>query len=260
MAAISPKHPLESAQEHIPMCEKHNVNIDITCEDCDEFICSQCAKTDHKDHDWKTIPTAGSLRRRELKKTLGKVKDIYVIEMNEMMQTAVEQMEKNQKRCEFEVSKLQKHFEAIVSKLDEIRKNYEKKLRGNLESKNSETNDGRLNLEKKKEQIMDVVDFIEEKHSTMSDYSLIDNLRDLTNLLSNRDRGITILGYPLRYEENLIKEDLLKLMMGDIVDLNDITVIESDSFHIGTEFIDVLAEFDKDILVSIQAGEVELLH
>uniref|UniRef100_K1RIS6 Tripartite motif-containing protein 38 n=1 Tax=Magallana gigas TaxID=29159 RepID=K1RIS6_MAGGI len=189
MAAISPKHPLESAQEHIPMCEKHNMNIDITCEDCDEFICSQCAKTDHKDHDWKTIPTAGRLRRRELKKTLSKVKDIYVIEMNEMIQTAVEQMENNQKRCEFEVSKLQKHFEAIVSKLDKIRKNYEKKLRGNLESKNSEINDGRLNLEKKKEQIMDVVEFIEEKHSTMSDYSLIDNLRDLTNLLSNRDRA-----------------------------------------------------------------------
>lgn len=160
--------------------------------------------------------------------------------------------------CKFEVSKLQKHFKAIVSKLDEIRKNYEKRLRENLESKNSEINDGRLNLEKKKEQIMDVVEFMEEKHSTMSDFSLIDNLRDLTNLLSNRDRGIRILGYPLRYEENLIKEDLLKLMMGDIVDLNDITVIESDSFHIGTKPIDVLAEFDKDILVSIKVGEIEL--
>lgn len=37
MAAISSKYPIESAQEHILMCEKHNVNIDITCEDCDEF-------------------------------------------------------------------------------------------------------------------------------------------------------------------------------------------------------------------------------
>lgn len=70
-----------------------------------------------------TIPTAGSLRRRDLKKTLGMVKDIDVKEMNEMMQKAVEQMEDNQKCCNFEVSKLQKHFEAIVSNLDEIRKN-----------------------------------------------------------------------------------------------------------------------------------------
>lgn len=65
MAAMSPKYQLGS----IPMCQKHNLNIDITCADCDEFICSQCAKTGHNDHDWKTIPTAGIHRRRELNKT-----------------------------------------------------------------------------------------------------------------------------------------------------------------------------------------------
>lgn len=41
MAAIASKSQLESAQEHIPTCEKHNMNIDMTCEECDEFICSQ---------------------------------------------------------------------------------------------------------------------------------------------------------------------------------------------------------------------------
>lgn len=53
---MSTKHPLGSPQTQIPMCEKHSMNIDITCEDYDEFICSQCAKSDHKDHDWKQFP------------------------------------------------------------------------------------------------------------------------------------------------------------------------------------------------------------
>lgn len=57
---------------HIPICENH-LKIDIIFEDCDEFICSQGAKTDHKDPDWNTILTAGSLRSRELKKPLGTV-------------------------------------------------------------------------------------------------------------------------------------------------------------------------------------------
>lgn len=62
----------------------------MTCDDCDVYICSQCAETDHTDHDWKATSTAESLRRRELKQTLNKVKDIDVIEMNEMNQKAVE--------------------------------------------------------------------------------------------------------------------------------------------------------------------------
>lgn len=44
-------------------------------------------------------------------------------------------MEDNQKSCDFEVFKLQKYYE-IVSKLDEIKKNIETKLRDNLLRKN----------------------------------------------------------------------------------------------------------------------------
>lgn len=113
-------------------------------------------------------------------------------------------------------------------------------------------------MEKKKEQIMDVVEFMEEKHSTISDFSLIDNLRDLTNLLSNRYSGIRILGYPLRYEEKLIEEKLLKSMMGEIVDLNDIAVIESYSFCMESKPIDVLEGLNENNYVSIEAGELKI--
>lgn len=66
-------HIRESAQVQIPMCRKHDLRIDKTCEDCDEFICLQCAKIDHKEHNWKTIPTAGIQKRKDLKKTFSKV-------------------------------------------------------------------------------------------------------------------------------------------------------------------------------------------
>eukprot|EP00105_Crassostrea_gigas_P028289 XP_011449897.1 PREDICTED: E3 ubiquitin-protein ligase TRIM33-like [Crassostrea gigas] len=190
MAAIPVSSKYPSAQEHIPMCIKHYLNIDMTCEDCDEFICSQCAKTDHKDHDWKTIPTAGSLRRRELKKTLSKVKEKDIAEIDEKIKKASKQKEGNKKCCDSEVSKLQKHYDAIVSKLDEIKKNLETKLVENLVRKNAEVSKKILGLEKKREHIKDLVEFLEDKHGTMSDYSLIDNLRDLTNLVSNTDSDI----------------------------------------------------------------------
>lgn len=55
----------------------------MICEDCNEFICSQCAKNRPQDHDWKTIPSEGSLRRRELKKALCKAKKKDATEITE---------------------------------------------------------------------------------------------------------------------------------------------------------------------------------
>lgn len=112
----------------------------------------------------------------------------------------------------------------MISNLNEIKNNYEKKnlkIKGKTEKKNADVSDGMLNIKKKK--VNKVVEFLEKKtHSTMSDFSLIDNLRDLTNLLSDRNSGNIMLGYPLRYEENPIRKESLESLMEEIVDSNDI--------------------------------------
>ncbi|XP_052703520.1 uncharacterized protein LOC128179874 [Crassostrea angulata] len=246
MAAISSIYPLGSPQEHIPKCEKHDLIIDLTCEDCDEFICSQCARTDHKEHDWKTISTAGSLRRRELKKTLVKVKEGDMTEIDENITMASKQMEDNKKCCDSEVFKLQKHYDAIVSKLDVIKENLETKLKENLERKNAEVSKKKIELEKKREQINDLVKFLEDKHGTMSDLSLIDNLRDLTIFVYNTDNYIENGGHSVRYRRGDIREALLESMMGQTFDLDDISVTETDSFQYGDKVLSVLEAIDKN--------------
>uniref|UniRef100_A0A8W8M5C0 B box-type domain-containing protein n=3 Tax=Magallana gigas TaxID=29159 RepID=A0A8W8M5C0_MAGGI len=254
---VSSKYPC--AQEHIPMCIKHDLNIDMTCEDCDEFICSQCAKTDHKDHDWKTIPTAGSLRRRELKKTLSKVKENDIAEIDKKMKKASKQKEGNKKCCDSEVSKLQKHYDAIVSKLDEIKKNLETKLVENLERKNAEVSKKKLDLEKKRDHIKDLVEFLEDKHGTMSDYSLIDNLRDLTNLVSNTDSDIERGDHSVRYRGGDISEGSLDSIMGQTFDLDDFRVTETDSFQYGDECLYVFEAIKKDVCL-VRALESECME
>uniref|UniRef100_K1R4R3 Uncharacterized protein n=1 Tax=Magallana gigas TaxID=29159 RepID=K1R4R3_MAGGI len=246
MAAISSKYPLGSPQEHIPMCEKHDLTIDMTCEDCNEFICSQCAKTDHKDHDWKTIPTAGSLRRRELKKTLSKVKEEDVTEIDEKIKKASKQMEDNKKCCDSEVAKLQKQFVAIVLKLEEIKNNYWKTLKENLERKNAKVSEKKLDLEKKKKQVMELVKFLEKKNNTMSDYSLIENIRDLSNLLSNKDCDLEKGDYSVRFRRGDISEGLLESMMGQTFDLDDFTVTETESFKYGNKDIVAIEAINED--------------
>uniref|UniRef100_A0A8W8MUN2 B box-type domain-containing protein n=1 Tax=Magallana gigas TaxID=29159 RepID=A0A8W8MUN2_MAGGI len=227
-------------------CEKHDLRIDLTCEDCDEFICSQCAKTDHKDHDWTTIPTAGSLKRRELRKTLSKVKEEDVKKMEKNIQKATKLMENNQQCCDSEVSKFQKHYEAIVSKLAQIKKNLETNLKKNLEQKNAEVIEKKLDLEKKTKQVMDLVKFLEEKHGTMSDYSLIENLRDLRSLVSNTDIDIEKGDHSVRYRKGDINNVLLESMMGQTLNLDEITVNETHSFQYGDQPIVAMEAINED--------------
>ncbi|XP_061178376.1 uncharacterized protein LOC133187018 [Saccostrea echinata] len=75
MAARKLKYQLGSPEEHIEMCKTHNLPIDMICEDCVKSICGKCAKTDHRDHDWSTISTAASQKRRALLRFLRKIKE-----------------------------------------------------------------------------------------------------------------------------------------------------------------------------------------
>lgn len=151
----------------------------MICEDCEEFTCSVCAKSYHRYHDWNTITTAARIKRRELKNTLGKTEEEDVKEMDKKIQWTAKQMEDNQNFCNSEVLKLQKHYDAIISKLNEIKNKLETKLRENLDVKNAEISETKSELEKERKELIDLANFLEENHGTMSDFSLIDNLRDL---------------------------------------------------------------------------------
>lgn len=76
MAEAKEEYPLDTPQEHVSMCEKHDLMpIEIICEDCDKFICSKCVKEDHKDHNWNTIITASTLKARGLMNSMKKIEE-----------------------------------------------------------------------------------------------------------------------------------------------------------------------------------------
>lgn len=71
----------------------------------------------------------------------------------------------------------------------------------------------------------------------MSDYGLIDNLRDLTNLVFERDSEIEMGDHLVEYRRGDISEMLLESMMGQILDWDAITIIERGLFQYGDEGI-----------------------
>ncbi|XP_062570108.1 tripartite motif-containing protein 75-like [Saccostrea cucullata] len=128
----STKYPLGSPQEHILMCESHELPIDVICEDCDEFICGDCAKSNHRDHNWKTLTTAAKKRRRGLLKFLEKIEEEDLPGIEENIAKASKKIIENKEECDSGIKKLQKHFDVIMAKLLEIKKRHEETLRDNL--------------------------------------------------------------------------------------------------------------------------------
>lgn len=123
----------------------------------------------------------------------------------------------------------------------------ETELREGLARKNAKVSEKKLDLEKNSKKIKDYVKFLEEKHSTMSDYCLIDNHRDLmTNLKSNKDSDKEKGYFSARYRGGVINEGIPESMMGQTLDLDDITVTETDSFQYGDKSIVVLEAIKKD--------------
>lgn len=106
------------------------------------------------------------------------MKENELREIDKKIEMAGKQIWDNRKRFDIEISRLQKHYKEIVSRLNEIKKNRERLLRNNLQRKNTEVRQKTSDLENKKKQGINLVTFLEQKHSTMSDYSLLDNLRD----------------------------------------------------------------------------------
>ena len=118
-----------SPQVHTLMCEKHyGMSIDDICEDCDEFICSNCVKEGHKDHNWQKTQTAATLNTGELLKSLTKIEE----DGTQQIDKNIQEMDENKKRCEAEVSRLHNHYDTIVENLKEIKRKHEKKSKRQL--------------------------------------------------------------------------------------------------------------------------------
>lgn len=214
MATSSSRNQTGSHEEHIPMCKKHDITIDMICEDCGMLICSKCVKMDHMDHNWNIITISGRLKRRELKEYLLKITKEVIGQLDNKIEATAKQMEDNKASYNNEVLKLQNHYDAIVKEVNEIKEEIEYSLKNSLDEKKSELCKNKSDLEIKKKEAMDLIEIVEERNRVMSDYILIHNLRCIENLMSNTDNDKQKINYSIRYVKGYLIEHFLEIVMG----------------------------------------------
>ncbi|XP_061169479.1 uncharacterized protein LOC133178803 [Saccostrea echinata] len=254
MAASKSKYPLGSPQEHIQMCQKHDFPIDMVCEDCDVFICSTCAKSDHNGHNWVTQATAAIHRKRELLKYLRKIKKEQLPAIDEKI---LKKKTENEGTYDSLIKKVQKQFDEIVARLTEIKKSIEEALKGELGKKNKHLENETSRIEKKKKNILEIVEYLEENNSSMSDKNLIENHRDLTHLLDDLD--IDLENCSIRFRGGEIDVDLLESMFGQIFNIDDISAKETNSFQYGEHPVLVSEALSEDECY-IRDGESDFIE
>ncbi|XP_061178374.1 uncharacterized protein LOC133187015 [Saccostrea echinata] len=81
----------------------------------------------------------------------------------------------------------------------------------------------------------------------MSDYSLINNLRELTELLARLNVDMIIDSeYIMKYSKGKIPEEMLENLIGKTLDLNDIILTETSSFKYGDRGMVLLSALCED--------------
>lgn len=204
------------------MCKKHDITIDMMCEDCGMLICSKCVEMDHMDHNLNTITISASLRRRELREYLLKITKEGIGQLDKKIEATAKQMEDNKASYNNEVLKLQNHYDAITKETNEIKEEIENSLKDSLDEKKSELYKYKSDLENKKKEAMDIVEIVEEKNRSMSDYILIHNLRCIENLMSKTDNDEQKVDYSIRYINGFLFELYLECVMGGTVSRADV--------------------------------------
>ena len=175
-----------------------------------------------------------------------KIKEEDIQQINAKIQEASQQMDENKKRCETEIERIQRHYDAILEKLEKMKHKHEKTLRDSLESKNADVSKTKLNLEEKKKKVLQRVKSLKENSGTMTDIILLKTHRELTKLLVTDSNSIEKSGFLFRYESGEINEAVLESMMGQTFDAEQITVTETDSFQWSDKLVVVLEAMNEN--------------
>ncbi|XP_062586491.1 uncharacterized protein LOC134248082 [Saccostrea cucullata] len=259
MAASKPKYSGGSPQEHIQMCEKHkDFPVDMVCEDCEVFICSTCAKSDHNGHNWVTQGAAASQIRKGLMEYLKNIKEQKLPTVDEKM---TKKKSENENSCEIHIKQLKRNFDEFISRLTEIKNNKEEELKDNLRRKNENLDKEISQFVDKKNKIIQTIEHMEENNNTMSDKSLIENCRDLIHLLSDVDKELEDCDYSMILRES-DDDDIIAFIFGQFLDLDDITAIETDSFQYSVNSVLILEALSDDrcLLMAKDSKYIKLVN
>ncbi|XP_061164985.1 uncharacterized protein LOC133173936 [Saccostrea echinata] len=219
-----------SPQVCVTICKKHSEIQSFFCNDCDEFICTDCAKTDHRSHDWNTVRKASTKRKSRLSGICLEIRDEELPNIAKQIEKIDSMVKQNLADRDGEISKLEAHSRDIVSEFTKCVEESKKVLESGVEKKNKILLEIKSKLKEKETELRDRVDELEGSHS-LSDYNLL-NVNYRLNKVSSivKDDKIEDQRYSLHFKNGAISRESLKSLLGEVKDYDDFSLTKIASF------------------------------
>lgn len=164
---------LRFAQDVVPTCETHYEQCNnFFCNDCDKFICIECAKKDHREHDWNTVRNISKQRKSDLSRKSQEIREGHLPKLTEKMAKIDSLVEQNLAYRDAELSRLETHYRNIVTSLTQVVEDRKKELSRGLETKNKTLAKIQRKLKTKAVKLQDTMDDLK-KSNFLSDYNLL---------------------------------------------------------------------------------------
>lgn len=232
MAESDVKVRFTCAQDVVPTCETHYEQCNnFFCNDCDKFICIECAKKDHREHDWNTVGNISKQRKSDLSRKSQEIREGHLPKLTEKMAKIDSLMEQNRAHRDAELSRLETHYQNIVTSLTQVVEDRKKELSRGLETKNKTLAEIQRKLKTKAVKLQDTMDDLK-KSNFLSDYNLLNVDCALNRVLPISDgEDLEDLKYSLHFKEGSLTKESVELLLGTVKDYDDFTLTKIRSFR-----------------------------
>ncbi|XP_062604757.1 uncharacterized protein LOC134266550 [Saccostrea cucullata] len=219
-----------SPQVSVPQCEKHSEIENLFCNDCDELICTDCAKTEHRNHDWNTVRKASTKKKSRLSGICLEIKDEELPNIAKQIEKIDSMVKQNIADRDGEISKLECHYREILSEFTKCVEESKKVFKNGAEKKNRKLMEIQSKLKEKETELRDRVGELEGSCS-LSGYNLL-NVNCRLNKVSSlvKDEAIEDQRYSLHFKNGTILKEIVTSFLGEVKDFDDFSVTKIASF------------------------------
>lgn len=219
-----------SPQVVVPTCEKHPEEYqNFFCNDCDEFICTECVKTDHRDHDWNTVRKISIKRKSRLSGKCGEIRDGDLPKIIDQISKVDSLMKQNVADRDGEITRLEAHSKDVIKEFDRVVMDRKKVLESGFERKNRKLREIKSKLKTKEAKLRETV--CELEGSSLSDYTLLNVDCRLNKVLSIvSDDNIEDYRYSMHFKSGIMTEKSLESLLGTVKDYDDFSLTKIASF------------------------------
>lgn len=233
------------AQVHVVLCEQHQQELDMHCEDCHLDLCLECAKMDHTKHNWSSIKNIARKIRKKCRIGLKKVHNTDLVALEEDLYKLQCTEKRNTELFNREKEKVELQFDKIVDSLSEIKNRILTCVEDKKDINNQYLKQTRKSLEDKSQKAKEIISFIEK--NKVSDPSLVEHYNQVQDLLQRENIYFHENEYSMRYFGEESDTECLDRMMGRIIDVNVFEIEQISNFSVKNTQIDSIHTFKENI-------------